>query len=511
MTFHSILSAAPTDDVAQESATAPGFFTDLNLDQVVEAATVIKQEYDLPSIFYTPLSRHAAIQYRQELFRDLENSTLLGYVNSFAKEMQVVRRYLGLIEKLYYHYHKEGWLLETIEVYCQAVTTLADHLAAAPLQSAGFCAFREYLQAYTSSEAFMALLTETTQMRADLATVSYTLIIKEGTVKVRKYEGEIDYSADVEETFAKFKQGAVKDYLSKLTISSGMNHVEAKILGLVAKLFPEIFAALDAFCARHKAFLDDTIRRFDREIQFYVAYLEYIAPLQRAGLKFCYPQVIEARKEVSSEAGFDLALAAKCVAEDVPVVTNDFCLQGEERVLVVTGPNQGGKTTFARTFGQLHYLARLGCPVPGRRAQLFLADQILTHFEREENIHNLRGKLQDDLVRIHAILEQATPLSVLVMNEIFSSTTLEDAIFLSQKVMERIVALDLLAVWVTFVDEMASFGKQTVSMVSTVVPENPAERTYKIVRKPADGLAYAMSLAEKHGLTYQQIVERIAV
>jgi DNA mismatch repair ATPase MutS len=353
------------------------------------------------------------------------------------------------------------------------------------------------------------LRADTMRVKASSAAVQYCVLIKGDLVKVRGYEGEIDYSVEVEETFARFKQGAVKDYRLTLAYGASMNHIEARILDLVAKLHPDIFASLDAFCAQHSAFVEGAVTAFDREIQFYVAYIEHMARIKRGGLKFCYPQVSATSKELRSTEGYDLALAHKLVGMNSPVITNNFHLQGPERIIVVSGPNQGGKTTFARTFGQLHYLASLGLPVPGRQAQLFLPDGIFTHFERAEDITNLRGKLHDDLVRIHNALAGATSGSIVIMNEIFSSTVLQDAVFLSQEIMQRIVDLDALGVWVTFIDEMASFSEQTVSMVSTIVPDKPAQRTFKIVRRPADGLAYAMSIAEKHGLTYRALLERI--
>ena len=96
------------------------------------------------------------------------------------------------------------------------------------------------------------------------------------------------------------------------------------------------------------------------------------------------------------------------------------------------------------------------------------------------------------------MLDKATGDSVLVMNESFASTTLRDALLVGERVLDRMTALGLLGVYVTFVDELASRNAACVSLVGTVVPDNPAERTFRIVRKPADRLAYAAAIGPKY-------------
>jgi DNA mismatch repair ATPase MutS len=134
---------------------------------------------------------------------------------------------------------------------------------------------------------------------------------------------------------------------------------------------------------------------------------------------------------------------------------------------------------------------------------------MFTHFEKEEDVHNFRGKLHDDLFRLHKTLQEATSNSIIILNEAFNSTSLKDAIFLNTKVLTRIIELNALCVCVTFIDELAALSRTSVSVGSTVKPDNVAERTFKIVRRPPDGLAYAISVAEKYGLTYTQLRERL--
>ena len=505
--FQSVLFEQEQPDV--EALEEPDFFGDLNLDQVLDSLTADREQYELRPFFYRPLHDASGVRYRHEVFRDLERDDVREPIERFAAEMTRMREHRAQVEKLHHHLQKQSWLLDAVDSYCGAVESLAAELADLDLRARALEGLRRHLTEYSSSTGFRSLAAETRSLREALGSVEYAVHVNGGRVTVEKPEGQPDYSVEVDETFAKFKQGAARSYLVKLSDFPDMNHVEARIVELVARLYPDVFARLADYCERNGDYLDGTIARFDREVQFYLGYLQLIGRLRAAGIPFCYPHVSASSKEIEAVETFDLALANKLVPAGGTIVCNDLHLAEPERVFVVTGPNNGGKTTFARAFGQLHHLASLGLLVPGSRARLFLPDRVFTHFEQEEDIETLRGKFEDELVRVHEILEQASSRSVIVMNESFNATTLDDARQVGGAVLRRMVELGALAVYVTFVDELASLSEATVSMVSQIVPENPAERTFKVIRMPANGLAYAWAIAEKYGLTYDRLMETI--
>ena len=505
--FHSVLFEEERE--VRDDPVQPPWFGDLNLDQVVAGVTAGLGTYDLAPFFGRLLPTEDAVRFRQEVTSDLDDDATTVAFTAFALAMTKTRDAFARAGKTYYGLQKQRVSLEGLEAYCTGVAELHASLQTRNLESRALRSFQAYLHGYVEGEAFGALHREVTSLAADLAAVVFDVHVFGGGFRVERHSGDPDYGAEVETLFAKFRQSEGGRARAAVREASDMNHVEAKVLEFVARLHPTLFDRLATCAAAAPDAIDPTLRRVDREMQFYLAYLAALAPLRAAGLPFCLPVVSTDGKSTVIREGFDLALAMKLVRQGRELVTNGIELGGAERTILVSGPNQGGKTTFARAFGQVHHLAGLGLPVPGREVRVHLVDAIHTHFEREENVVDRRGKLEDDLVRVHGILEAATPRSLIILNEIFSSTALEDAVHLAGEVIRRIVALDALCVVVTFLDELVALSPTIVSAVSTVVPEDPARRTFKVVRRPADGRSYALSIAEKHRLTYSALCERL--
>ncbi len=515
MSFPSVLFAGASGPSAPPTAADADCLVDLNLDQIIAGVTAGRERFQLRSDLTCALVDEAVIADRQQVCQDIEGADVAAGLNRFAAAMAAVRRDLAQADALRHRYQIARWQVTAAIEYRDAVVGLHSVLTAADLRSRGLRAIREMLDGLLDGAGFRSLRTDLDLVAPALAAVRYDLLVTGSQVQVRRGGGRPDYANAIDATFRRFRQGEVQNHLVGFTEHPAMNHVESGVLDLVAEVYPEVFAELDRFVTRHPHLVDDEVAAFDRDVQFFLGYLDYIAPLIRADLPFCFPTFDRPSgsrdRTVEIVDTFDLALAATLRRAGSPApVRNDITVSGSERILLITGPNNGGKTTLARTFGQVHHLARLGLPVPGRSARVLLCDNVFTHFARPERPGAALGGLQDELVRMHDILGRAGRDSVVILNELFTSTTLADAILLGGRVMRSLIEKDLVAVYVTFVDELADCGDTIVTMVATVPDDDPTARTYRIVRRPADSTAHAHALAVRHRLTYRQLTDRIA-
>ena len=109
-------------------------------------------------------------------------------------------------------------------------------------------------------------------------------------------------------------------------------------------------------------------------------------------------------------------------------VSND-CLIGEkERIWLITGPNMAGKSTFLRQNALISILAQVGCFVPAEHAEIGIVDQIFTRVGSADNLFRDQSTFMVEMMETAAILNQATPQSFVIMDEIGRGTTPEDGI-----------------------------------------------------------------------------------
>ncbi|RNI24843.1 MutS-related protein [Flexivirga caeni] len=481
---------------------------DLNLDQVFAAISAGCEEYRFEEFFDRPSDDLDVIGHRHEVFADLEDAATAEVIKSFVADAAAVRTRLA--EKLYDPMQADRWFLGAAAAHCDAVTAASQGLDAAPLQSVGLRDLRDRLSAYRSSSEFQALRDEADHLEQGLDDVRFVVHTHAGKITVAAPGDEPDFAGSVLETFARFSAPTGVDDTAERRGAHQLDRVETAVLHMLGQLFPRLFADVAAFHRTHAQFLPQWYRDAEREAAFYLQYLEFMRTLRPAGVKWTLPRLSRQNRAERIVAGCDVALARQRAGDQERCVSNDLQLTPPEQILAISGPNQGGKTTTARLFGQLHYLASLGLPVPAAQAALFLPDAVYTHFERAESIETLSGKLEDELRRARTLLEHATGDSVVIFNETFGSTSLADAYALGATILRQVIDTGALGVYVTFVDDLTRLDEHVVSMMSTTDPADDAVRTFKVVRKRADGKVHAAAIARSHRLTYDDIRQAVS-
>lgn len=489
----------------------PDCFGDLNLDQVDDWLAKNRDAFTIHRAFRTLLEDPRLINFRLDVFDDLADGGTARSLTAFNDAMRMVRRLAVAASKSEDRHVAEGFLMRAIGEYVTAVRAVGDDLDRQPIRSAGLVAVRDYLAGYQRSEGFQRMARDNEDLDHRLQEVHYALRIRGDKVTVTPEHYAGDYSAEVLATFERFRQADAEDHLVKLT-RTGIGHIEAIILGFVARQNEELFNEVASHVQRQARFLDPVVDRVDHELEFYLSYLAMMRELTANGLPFSRPVIRDESDDdhvprLHVVGGFDLALALK----GEQVITNDVRMGHDQQFVIVTGPNQGGKTTFARMIGEIHYLAGLGCPVPGESVLLRRPDKVLTHFERQEDRERETGggKLEDDLVRVREVLQRATDRTVVVINEMFASTTLSDAGYLGGKILDQLGSIGSTVIWVTFVEDLARRGSGTVSMVSQVRKDDPTVRTFKILPQPPAGKIYAEAIAARHKLRREDVLQRI--
>lgn len=505
-TLHSLLFESPPQPSTFAPSPPDDAFVDLHLTEIIRAATNGHPDHHLDEIYRRPLAGIDAITYRHEVFRDLADDGTRTAIATFTSGLREVRTLLDQRDRLHLAPEARLWHLYAVRCYSRVLRRFRDALHAQHPTSRALRAMDDNLSGYLESSGFSTLADRAEALHQRIMDLRFVVLSDGNRLTVGPFDHEPDYTQEILDTFARFRHGEHPGSDPTSARTEPLDRVGGILLSLVAQIFPSVFEELARFHEEHHTFITDQVATYEHDAEFYLGYLNLIQPMRKRGMAFTLPEIHRSPREEHVTAMTDMALAHR---RPTTLVTNDYHLATGEQMLAISGPNQGGKTTTARTIGQLHYLSRIGVPVAAQDADLLLVDRVFTHFERSESIETLTGKLEDELLRIHAILEQATAESLIILNETFGSTSLDDGRLLGTSIIHRILRIGALSVYVTFIDELTTLDASIVSMKSLVDPDDVTVRTFKVERHPADGKAYALALARMYRLDHESIRKEV--
>jgi DNA mismatch repair protein MutS2 len=173
-------------------------------------------------------------------------------------------------------------------------------------------------------------------------------------------------------------------------------------------------------------------------------------------------------------------------------------LDRTRRILVISGPNAGGKTVVLKTVGLLAMMAQSGIPVPAEEAVVPLFDQILADIGDQQSITNHLSTFSAHVLAVKSMLELATTRSLILLDEIGSSTEPGEGAALARAVLEALRRIGVFAIATTHYNRLKIYAETTPEVANAAMEFNEVtlEPTYRLIHGLA-GASSGLKIAER--------------
>ena len=283
------------------------------------------------------------------------------------------------------------------------------------------------------------------------------------------------------------------------------------LTAIVQRMLPSLTAKLKKVLDKYVHVSGRALADLADEMLFYLRFIELEKKLTEYGLPCCCGEPSDEDSALTDFYNLRLAVIAMKGSTAEKIVCNDISFTKDRTVQILTGPNRGGKTILTQGIGIAFLLYQSGVFVPAKTAKLRACDGIYTHFPVEEERTVALGRLGEESERFHEICKAATGDSLLLFNESFTTTSHTESLYIAEDVLKYICCLGARTVFNTHMHELAEHCEQlsesgkAVCKAVSVVMENGADNQYKITCRKPDGKSYARVIAQKYGITFEQL------
>ena len=416
-----------------------------------------------------------------------------------------------------------------LEIYLELVELFHSRLEGTEIHSAGFLALRDEIESRRTSGDYQALTRQLERTEYQIGHVkSIALGVNlDGTLRVTDV-GLLALNTD------KYRQGSVLDKLlgkdktdPMVCISGFANLARTAREEEKHALDQAVCRALDNAFAKTIRSWEPVIDQYFRdETSFFIGLLDdfrflsaavsFLLELKGHGCPLCRPAIRPMEeKALHLKDVYNPMLVLRSEGQG-PVVANDFGYDAKGRFYLVTGPNHGGKSIFCYSVGMAQALFQLGLLVPAREAVMSPVRCIFTHFPTSDEDNYGKGRLESECARMSQILHLLDGRDLLLMDESFSSTSLLEGGYIAGEVLSAIAVIGCGGIYVTHIHELtqkidrfnAHPGRTGCIDNLVAQMENVADgtRSYRVIRATPDGLSYARDIAQKYGLSCEEIL-----